>query len=241
MLDAPPVESRGQANVSRTFDGALHNIVALQTHLPVTTSVLIGVAALGSVTLPGISGLTQHFNTMAHEGAHAAMGSVTGRRVTSVTLRGNGEGRTSLSNPKGLGFLLAGIVGYLGPSACGLAAAKLIDVRHIVAVLWLSLLALVCLAVMVRRSSFGLAAVLASGISLFLVARYAPLGADIAVAYGIAWFLLVSGVRVVIQHGRHASDAIVLRQLTRVPGSIWAAFWLLGSAAALILGARWLV
>jgi len=227
--------------VSGTLQDALHNIVALQTHLPVTTSVILGVAALGAATLPGISVLTQHFNTMAHEGAHAAMGSVTGRRVTGMTMRGNGEGRTTLTRPKGLGFLLAGIVGYLGPSAFGLGAAKLIQVGHIVAVLWLSLLALVCLAVMVRRSGFGLAAVLASGIVLFLVARYAPLGADIALAYGIAWFLLVSGVRVVVQHGRHASDAVILRQLTKLPPSLWAAFWLLGSVAALLLGGRWLV
>jgi hypothetical protein len=227
--------------MTRTLQDALHDIVALQAHLPVTSSVLLGVAALGAVTVPGISGLTQHFNTMAHEGAHAAMGSVTGRRVTGMTLRGNGEGRTSLTKPRGLGFLLAGIAGYLGPSAFGLGAAWLIETRHIVAVLWLSLLALVCLAIMVRRSAFGLAAVLASGIVLFVVARYAPLGAEIALAYGIAWFLLVSGIRVVLQHGRHASDAVILRQLTRVPSSAWAAFWLLGSAAALILGGRWLV
>jgi Peptidase M50B-like len=227
--------------VTRTLEGALHGIVALQAHLPVTTSVLLGVAALGAATLPGISLLTQHFNTMAHEGAHAAMGSVTGRRVTGMTLHGNGDGRTSLTKPQGLGFLLAGIAGYLGPSAFGLGAAKLIEVGHIIAVLWLALLALVCLAVMVRRSSFGLAAVLASGIVMFLVARYAPLGAQIALAYGIAWFLLVSGVGVVLQHGRHASDAVILRQLTRLPPSVWAAFWLLGSAAALVLGARWLV
>lgn len=227
--------------MTRTLQDALHDIVALQAHLPVTTSVLLGAGALAAVTVPGISGLTQHFNTMAHEGAHAAMGSVTGRRVTGMTLRGNGEGRTSLTKPRGLGFLLAGIVGYLGPSAFGLGAAWLVEARHIVAVLWLTLLALVCLAIMVRRSSFGLAAVLASGIVLFLVARYAPLGADIALAYGIAWFLLVSGVRVVVQHGRHASDAVILRQLTRVPPSAWAAFWLLGSVAALILGGRWLV
>jgi len=229
------------AQVTRTLQGALHAIVALQSHLPVTTSALLGVGALGAATLPGISLLTQHFNTMAHEGAHAAMGSVTGRRVTGVSLRGNGEGRTTLSRPRGLGFLLAGVAGYLGPSLFGLAAAKLIEVGHIVAVLWLSLLALVCLAVMVRRSGFGLAAVLASGIVLFLVARYAPLGAEIALAYGIAWFLLVSGVRVVVQHGRHASDAVILRQLTHVPPAMWAAFWLLGSAAALLLGGRWLV
>jgi Peptidase M50B-like len=228
-------------DVSRTLQGALHEFVALQAHLPVGSSVLLGVAALGAATLPGISLVTQHFNTMAHEGAHAAMGSATGRRITSVAMRGNGEGRTSMTKPEGAGFLLAGIVGYLGPSAFGLGAAWMIQAGHVVAVLWVFLLALACLAVMVRRNGFGLATVLVTGIVIFLVARYAPLGAQIAVAYGIAWFLLVSGLRVVLQHGRHASDAVVLRELTRLPRSVWAGLWLIGSAAALLLGGHWLV
>lgn len=229
------------SDVSRTLETALHGIVTLQAHLPVTTSVLLGVAALGAATLPGISVLTQHVNTMAHEGAHAAIGLATGSRVKGVTLRGNGEGRTSLRGRQGAGYLLAGIVGYLGPSAFGLGAAGLIRAGHIIAVLWAALLALACLAVMVRRNGFGLAAVLVTGVGVFLLARYAPLGAEIAVAYGIAWFLLVSGLRVVLQHGRHASDAVVLRELTRLPGWVWATLWLTGSAAALLLGGRWLV
>jgi hypothetical protein len=203
--------------------------------------VLVGVAALGAATLPGISPLTQHVNTMAHEGAHAAMGSVMGRRVTAVTMRGNGEGRTTLAPSRGAGFIAAGIAGYLGPSLFGLGAAKVIQVGHSVAVLWLALLALACLAVMVRRNGFGLAAVVMTGVAIYLVARYAPVGAQIAVAYGIAWFLLVSGVRVVLQHGRDAGDAIALRELTRLPRGLWAGLWLAGTAAALIAGGGLLV
>jgi Peptidase M50B-like len=227
--------------VTRSFEGALRGIGELQAHLPGTTSVLVGVAALGAATLPGISPLTQHVNTMAHEGAHAAMGSVMGRRVTAVTMRGNGEGRTTLAPSRGAGFIVAGIVGYLGPSLFGLGAAKVIQVGHSVAVLWLALLALACLAVMVRRNGFGLAAVVMTGVAIYLVARYAPVGAQIAVAYGIAWFLLVSGVWVVLQHGRDAGDAIALRELTRLPRGLWAGLWLAGTAAALIVGGGLLV
>ena len=62
-----------------------------------------------------------------------------------------------------------------------------------------------------------------------------------AVAYGIAWFLLLSGIRVVLLHGRHAHDAAILRQLTRLPRGVWAGLWLAGSAAALIFGGSLLV
>jgi hypothetical protein len=226
-----------EASLGHTLDG----IVTAQAHLPVSTSVLLGLAALAAATLPGLSLVTQYFATMAHEGAHAAIGSATGRRVTAVSLRGNGDGRTSLSGPHGLGYLLAGVAGYLGPSAFGLGAAALIHTGHIVAVLWLALVALACLAVLARRNAFGLAIILATVIVVFLVAHFASLGAQVAVSYAIAWLLLVSGVRVVLQHGRHASDAAALRDLTRIPRGLWAAFWLAGSAAALIYGAALLV
>jgi hypothetical protein len=227
--------------VTRSLAAALHEIGQLQPHLSGTTSVLVGVAALGAATLPGISLITQHVNTMAHEGAHAVMGSAMGSKVTAVTMRGNGEGRTTLAPSGGAGYVLAGVVGYLGPSLFGLGAAKLIQVGHGVAVLWLALLALACLAVTVRRNGFGLAAVSLTGVGIYLVARYAPAGGQIAVAYGIAWFLLVSGIRVVLLHGRDAGDAIALRELTRLPRGLWAAIWLAGTAAALVLGGQLLV
>jgi hypothetical protein len=63
----------------------------------------------------------------------------------------------------------------------------------------------------------------------------------VALAYGIAWFLLLSGIRVVLRHGRDAHDAVVLRQLTRLPPGVWASAWLAGSAAALVFGGSLLV
>jgi hypothetical protein len=227
--------------MTRSLESALLRIGELQAHLPPATAALVGLGALAAATLPGISLLTRPVVTMAHEGAHAAMGSALGQRVTGVTLRGNGEGRTMLARSRGVGFILAGVVGYLGPSAFGLGAAKLIQVGHIIAVLWFTLLALAFLAIAVRCNGFGLAAVLATGAAVYLVARYAPVGAQIAVAYGIAWFLLLAGLRVVLQHGRHASDAIALREVTRLPGWLWAGFWLAGSAAALLIGGGMLV
>jgi len=65
------------------------------------------------------------------------------------------------STTSGGGFILAGIVGYLGPSAFGLGAAELIRAGHPVAVLWIAVAALALLAVLARRSAFGIAVALA--------------------------------------------------------------------------------
>ena len=37
---------------------------------------------------------------------------------------------------------------------------------------------------------------------MFLIARYGSVGTETAVAYLVAWFLLLSGVRVVLEHNR---------------------------------------
>jgi Peptidase M50B-like len=225
----------------QSFGGALRAIAELQHHLPAGTSAAIGVLALGAAILPGLSGLTQHVNTMAHEGAHAAMGLATGRTIGGVRLKRNGEGETKLSRPQGGGFILAATVGYLGPSVFGLGAAELIRVGHAIAVLWVAIAALAVLGLIAWRNAFSIVAVLVTGLLVYLVARYASIGAGVAVAYGIAWFLLLSGVTVVLAHGGKAGDATILRQRTHVPRGLWAGVWLAGSALALIAGAQLLI
>ena len=223
----------------QSFGGALRAIAELQHHLPAGTSAAIGVLAFGAAILPGLSGLTQHVNTMAHEGAHATMHLATGRRVVGVTLKRDGTGETR-STGSGRG-ILGGAAGYLGPSAFGLGAAELIRVGHAVAVLWVAIAALAVLGVLGRRSAFSIAAVLVTGVLIYLVARYEPVGARVALAYGMAWFLLLSGLVVIWSHGRDASDASSLRQRTHVPRGLWAGLWLAGSALALIAGTQLLI
>jgi hypothetical protein len=224
-----------------SFGGALHAIAELQPHLPAVASAGVGLLALGAAVLPGLSGLTQHVNTMAHEGAHAMMGSATGRTVTGVQLKRNGEGETRLTEPRGAGYALAGTVGYLGPSAFGLAAAELIRVGHAVAVVWFTIVALAVLGVLARRSPFSITAVLVTDLLVYLVARYSPVGSVVALAYALAWFLLLSGLRVVMLHGRNAGDAKILHRLTHIPRGLWVGLWLVGSALALLVGGRMLL
>jgi hypothetical protein len=219
---------------------SLRRIGQLQPHLPAQTSLVIAVAA-AVVMLSAAWPLVRHLSLVAHEGAHAMMGSGLGHRVAGVTLSRDGTGATSIPtiSTRGSGVLTA-LIGYLGPSLFGLAAAELIRIGHIVAVLWLGLLALL-MVLPLLRSAFGCLSVLVTGGLLYLVAWRASLGVQIGLAYGIAWFLLLAGVRVVLQRGAGAADADLLRRLTLIPRGFWSGLWLAATAAALVFGARLLL
>ncbi len=218
------------------MDAVMHRIGELQAQLPAGTSLLIGVAALGAVTLSGVWLIVRHVSLIAHEGAHAAMGSGTGKKIMSIRLNPDGTGVTSMLSGQGRGSDIAvTFIGYLGPSLFGLLAAKLIDVGHIDAVLWLGLLAL-AISLTMLRNWFGVISVIFTGWLLYLVVRYATIGTQDTVAYGIAWFLLLSGVRGVLEDGSRAADAGHLRQITHLPRGLWSLLWLAGSVAALVIG-----
>jgi hypothetical protein len=61
--------------------------------------------------------------------------------------------------------------------------------------------------------------------------------AQVLSAYAITWFLLVSGVRIIAEHGKDAGDAGILHKMTGIAASFWPIPWLLGSLAALVFGA----
>ncbi|MGO8955941.1 MAG: M50 family metallopeptidase [Streptosporangiaceae bacterium] len=229
--------------MAASLAAALDRIGQIQARLPGPIAVVVGLAALGAVLLPDLWLVTRHVSVLAHEGAHAAVGSAMGRRVTSVTVKRSAEGSTQLVPGNGPGFLVAAIAGYLGPSAFGLAAAGLIGTGHVVAVLWLGLLALLALTVPLGKSykNFGLISVLGTLAALFLIARYGTVGVQELAAYGTAWFLLLSGIRVIGDRGSTATDAHLLRDRTRIPRGFWSGFWLVGSLAALGLGGALLV
>src|SRR5215469_5363750 len=106
---------------------------------------LIGLAAL-VVMVQILSPLAEHLNVMAHEGTHAITGSIVGFGIKGIEINPIAEGGTSYHWPTlGPRRVLTSFVGYLGPSAFGLAAAKLITLGHIIAVLWLAVIFLVLL------------------------------------------------------------------------------------------------
>jgi hypothetical protein len=118
--------------------------------LPGPVAALIGLVALVVVMTPTLGRLADHLDTMAHEGAHAVVGSTMGFPVLGVTMDSRANGATYLAASDGPRWLLTSFVGYLGPSAFGLCAAKLIEAEHVVTVLWVATILLVLLLFTVR-------------------------------------------------------------------------------------------
>lgn len=214
---------------------ALDRIGLVQKQLPAVTSVLMALVAIAAV-LPASWSVTRYLQVMAHEGAHATLGSALGIKIAGIEFRRNGDGGT-YPGPHGRGadFLLL-LVGYLGPTAFGIGAATLISAGYIVAVLWIGVVALVSILSVLRRG-FGVLTVPMALILFFLTAGFAPVGIQVVTAYALAWFLLISGIRMVTIHGTRSDDGDKLRKLTRIPQGFWYRFWLAGTIAGLVFGA----
>jgi hypothetical protein len=210
-----------------------------QTPLPGPQAALIGLAALVVVNAESLWSIAKHFHVMAHEGMHAITGSMLGLQVRGVELRQNGDGVTYYrESVVGGGGVFTGFVGYLGPSAFGLAAAGLINLGLIIAVLWLALVFLVILLLKLLRS-FGFFSVPAAIALFFVLFLYASVGLQVGMAYGMTWLLLLSGVRTAAKHGTGAGDALILKGMTHLPRWLWALLWLAGTLGAVYLG--WLL
>jgi Peptidase M50B-like len=218
----------------------LTRVSATQVPLSGMAAALIGLAAFAVVVLNFFWELAQYGMVMAHEGGHAAVSAMLFRKVDGIQLNANGTGSTRCADAGWLGNILISFTGYLGPSLFGLAAAKLIELGHIVTVLWLTLFLLVLL-LLVVRTAFGVLAVVVAGGLVFLIVRYAPLSAQIVAAYAIAWFLLLSGVRRILERGVDTDDGQALSGMTFIPRFIWFLLWLAGTVTAVAAGGKWLV
>jgi hypothetical protein len=213
-----------------------------QTALPEIDVVLIGLAALGIVMAPFLWPMVRHLSVMAHEGAHATAGVFLGIPPLGVELARDATGGTAFDRDSlgGSRAVIIALVGYLGPSAFGLCAAKLIETGHVVTVLWLAIILLVGLLFLIRES-FGKISVPAAIALLALLMHYGHDGGEKALAYGLAWLLLLSGVRVVLIRGANSSDAEDLNALTRLPRQLWFLLWLAGTLLAVAIGGKWMV
>jgi Peptidase M50B-like len=218
----------------------LDQIGLLQNRLSVPVVLLIGLAAGVTALVPGMWTGSKYLNTIAHEGGHAFMGGLVGLQIISVTMKRDGSGLTKSKGPKGLGVFFFQFFGYLAPSALGVGTAKLIQLHHIVAVLWLLLLGLALLFVVSR--GFAMLCIICTGFLLFLVAWYASLGVQVAIAYGISWFLLISGTAIAIRHWQaKEGDGKLLRSWIPLPQILWSLLWFIGCGVALLFGATLLV
>jgi hypothetical protein len=211
-----------------------------QAPLPAGTAAFIGVAALGVIVPYTGWRVVHHFTVMAHEGAHAVVGFFLFRSVRGVALYRDGTGGTEISPTTGLGAIPIFLSGYVGPSAFGLGAAKLIELSYATVVLWVVLFLLAVL-LLGMRWSFGLISVFLAGAIVFVIARYTPMSVQVVASYAIAWLLLLSGVRRVLEVGAGSDDGDRLRGMTGIPQTLWFLFWLAATLAAAVVGARLLV
>ena len=213
---------------------------ATQVPLSGMAAALIGLAVFAVVVLNFFWALLQHGMVMAHEGGHAAVGALLFRKVDGI---GAERGRRCYSpsrTPGGWATFSSTSPVTWGPACIGLAAAKLIELGHIVIVLWLTLF-LLALVLIVVRTAFGVVAVVVAGGLVFVIVRYASLSAQIVAAYAIAWFLLLSGVRRILERGVDTGDGQALSDLTWIPRFVWFLLWLVGTLTAVAAGGKWLV
>lgn len=225
------------------LDTMLSRIGEIQTPLPAPAALLVGILVFVVMLGPTLWKITVHAETVVHESAHALVGLATGRRIRSVTINRNGSGDTMMVPASGFGFGVAAFVGYIGASAAGLIAAGLISRGHTVAVLWLGLLLLAIMLLMVR-GFFGGIVILACGSLLYLIIYHTTVGFETAVAYAMAWFLLMSAPKRalgVARKPKEVQDAKVLAQSTFIWPSAWCFLWLVGTIAALVVGGAILV
>src|ERR1700759_3038887 len=95
--------------------------------LPGAEAALIGLLALAIVAIPFLWTLVDHVDTMAHEGIHALLAAALGVSVLEFVLNRAGSGHVRHDAERfGLRVLIVSLAGYLGPSAFGLGAARLI-------------------------------------------------------------------------------------------------------------------
>jgi hypothetical protein len=217
--------------------------------LPPRTLVLAcGLAALIAVASRRLWPVTRTVVTVAHEGGHALVALMAGRRLAGVRVHANTAGVTwSAGRPTGPGVVLTTAAGYLAPPLLGLGTAALLATGHLGGALMLSLVLLAGL-LFVIRNAYGLLVVLVVAVAVALVLwRASPLIQGIF-GYAMAWFLLFGGLRPVLElnrsrrRGRSAgSDADQLARLTGVPGGAWVLLFGLVALGALAVSALWLV
>jgi Peptidase M50B-like len=181
--------------------------------------------------------------TIAHEGGHALVALLTGRKLRGIRLEFDTSGLTlSAGRPTGPGMMLTLLAGYIAPSLIGLAGAWLLGGNRITLLLWVAVVLLLLMLINIRNF-FGAVSVVITGAIVIAVSWYASPQVQAAFAYAGVWFLLIGGVRPVGElqklrsRGRMPeSDADQLGYLTHVPAIFWVGLFGLVNLAALVIG-----
>ncbi len=190
----------------------------------------------------------RHVLTIAHEGGHATVAALSGRRLRGVRLHSDTSGLTvSAGRASGFGLVMTLLAGYPAPSLLGLLGAWAIAQGYATALLGVCVALLVVLLLQVRNL-FGVLSVTLVAAALTAAAWLASPRWQEAVAAVLIWVLLLGGPRTVVDLQRsrrrsrsRGSDADQLARLTHVPGVVWVLVFLAVSVGCLVLGGIWLV
>jgi Peptidase M50B-like len=224
-----------------------HRVIGTQPDPPRNLVIAVGVIALLAVLWTPVWRVARNMVTIAHEGGHAVVALMSGRKLAGVRLHSDTSGVTlSYGKPRGLGMVLTASAGYLTPSLLGLGGAWLLAAHHVTGMLWASIALLVLLLLLIRNL-YGALSVIVTGALIFAVSWTATAEVQACFAYLAVSFLLLAGVKPIVelQHRRSRgrardSDADQLARLTKVPGILWVLFFALVNLACLAAGARWL-
>jgi Peptidase M50B-like len=229
-------------------DVAWHHAFVAQPLPPRWLVLGSGVLALLVVGSSRVWPVARTVVTIVHEGGHALVALATGRHLGGVRIYRSTAGETlSRGRADGFGVALTAVAGYVAPPVLGLGAAALLAIGHLTGMLLLSLVLLVGLAVAIRNA-YGMLAVLVALVTVAAVCLYASPVVQAGFGYVMTWFLLLGGIRPVVElagerrrGGARRSDADQLARLTPVPGGAWVMIFGVVAVVALAVSARWMV
>ncbi|MCZ7425750.1 M50 family metallopeptidase [Micromonospora sp. WMMA1949] len=218
-------------------------LMSAQPDPPPLLVVVTAVVALAVVVARLPWRIARNAVTIAHEGGHALVALLTGRRLHGIRLHSDTSGLTlSAGRPTGPGMILTLLAGYVAPSLLGLGGAWLLAGNRITLLLWLAVALLLAMLVMIRNL-FGVLSLLVTGGVVLAVSWYTSPEVQAAFAWTSVWFLLIGGVRPVFElHRQRArgrmpqSDADQLARITPFPALFWVGLFLVVALGALATG-----
>lgn len=216
-----------------------------QSAPPVPIVIVTGVAAAAVVIVNLLWRWARNVVTIAHEGGHALVALLTGRRLHGIRLHMDTSGLTyTRGSQRGPSAVLTLLAGYLAPALLGLGAAWLISQGLIVLLLWVCLILLLAMALFVRNV-YGWVAMIVTGGIVFAIIWWAEPQVQSALVYAGTWFMLLGAVRPVWEVWRQRlrgkakdSDPDQLHDITRVPAAVWLLLFGVVNAFSLVWGAQ---
>jgi hypothetical protein len=181
--------------------------------------------------------------TVAHEGGHIVVGTLTFQGPTGFKLADGGGGSTGFTaSGWSVGDILTTFAGYPMPCLLGLGGAALVADGRPGAVLWVSAVLLLASFFVADNALALLVSLLALGGVVWAVLDGTPY-LQAAVAVGLVWWLLIGGaIYSTFRLSRDdESDADVMARRLLLPRLFWHGVWAAIGVACLWVGGGMLV